>query len=210
MKKLAIVPVLIGLVLVLLSCAGGPKGQLAEKANPKEEAVVIDHKNKALGGNAPDWVFATIEQLDAKYKDAYVFRVEAEGKDKDGAMMFLEGMQVPQEVARQVSLRVQNKFVGAQVGDKDKVETYMENVTKSLAQATVTGLQLKDSYWVKLQEGKKDPYYRAMALYIVPKAEIDGAISRALDAENQKTKPKTEDEQKARDAVKDVFGSGMD
>jgi hypothetical protein len=210
MKKLAIVPVLIGLVFSLLSCASGPKGQLNEKENPKTEAVVIDHKNKALGGAAPDWVFATVEQLDAKYKDSYVFRVEAEGKDKDGAMMFLEGMQAPQEIARQVSLRVQNKFVGAQVGDKDKVETYMENVTKTLAQATITGLRMVDNYWVKLQEGKKDPYYRAMALYVVAKEEIDGAIARALDAESQKTKPASEEEKVAREKVTEVFGSGMD
>jgi hypothetical protein len=209
MRKLALVPILVGLVFMLLSCASGPKGQLNEKGNPKEEAVVIDHKNKALGGAAPDWIFATVDQLDAKYKDSYVFRVETEGKDKDGAMMALEGMQVPQEVARQVSTRVQNKFVGAQVGDKNKVETYMENVTKTLAQATITGLQLKDSYWVKLQEGKKDPYYRVMAIYIVPKTEIDGAIARALDAEQQKNKP-TEDQKVVQDKVKEVFGSGMD
>jgi len=50
MKKLVIVPVLIGLVFMLLSCAGGPKGELKEKENPKTEALVIDHKNKALGG----------------------------------------------------------------------------------------------------------------------------------------------------------------
>jgi len=210
MKKLVLVPVLIGLVFMLLSCASGPKGQLKEKENQKDEAVVIDHKNKALGGTAPDWLFATVADLDAKYKDSYVFRVEAEGKDKDGAMLFLDGMQAPTEVARQVSIRVQNKFVGAQVGDKDKVETYMENVTKSLAQATITGMRKIDTYWVKLQEGKKDPYYRAMALYVVPKAEIDSAIARALDAENQKTKPKTEEEKVARDRVKAVFGEGMD
>jgi hypothetical protein len=212
MKKLVIVPVLIGLVFMLLSCAGAPKGALKEKDNQKNEALVIDHKNKALGGAVPDWVFASVFDLEGqpKYKDSYVFKMETDGKDKDGALTFLRGMEVPTQVARQVSIRVQNKFVGAQVGDKDKVETYMENVTKSLAQAQVTGLREVDNYWVKLQEGKADPYYRAIALYVVPKAEIDSAIARALDAENQKTKPKTEEEKVARDRVKNVFGEGMD
>jgi hypothetical protein len=197
---------------VLLSCASGPKGELNERTDPKDEVVTIDHKNKALGGAVPDWVFASVFDLEEqpKYKDMYVFKMEADGKDKDGAMTFLRGMEVPTQVARQVSIRVQNKFVGAQVGDKDKVETYMENVTKSLAQAQVTGLREVDNYWVKLQEGQKEPYYRAMALYIVPKAEIDGAIARALDSENQKTKPKTEEEKVARERVKAVFGEGMD
>ena len=38
-----------------------------------------------------------------------------------------------------VSTRVMNKFAGAQVGDKDMVETYMEEVAKVLALAEYSG-----------------------------------------------------------------------
>jgi len=210
MRKLAIVvPILLIAVFAIVSCATGPKGELTEKEGGTEP-LVVDHKNKALGGAVPDWVFASVFDLEAKYQDSYVFKVEAEGKDKDGTMTFLSGMQAPTEVARQVSIRVKNKFVGAEVGDKDKVEVYMENVTKTLSEATITGLRQVDNYWIKLQEGRQQPYYRALALYTVPKAEIDSSIARALDAEANRTTAATEEEQTARDRVKEVFGEGMD
>jgi len=206
MKKLAMVPILLVAVFALLSCAT-PQGELTEKEGG-QEPLVVDHKNKALGGSVPDWVFSSVFDLESKYEDSYVFKVEAEGKDKDGTMTFLSGMQAPTDVARQVSIRVKNKFVGAEVGDKDQLEIYMENVTKTLSEASITGLRQVDNYWIKLQEGRQQPFYRAMALYIVPKAEIDGAIARALDAEA--SAPATEEEETARERVKDVFGEGMD
>ena len=209
MRKLAVVPILLIAVFAIVSCATGPKGELTEKEGGPQQ-VVIDHKNKALGGAVPDWVFASVFDLEAKYQDSYVFKVEAEGKDKDGTMTYLAGMQAPTEVARQVSIRVKNKFVGAEVGDKDKVELYMENVTKTLSEASITGLRQVDNYWIKLQEGRQQPFYRAMALYIVPKAEIDGAIARALEAEANRTPVASQDEQTARDQVRAAFGEGMD
>lgn len=209
MKKLWMVPILLAGVFALLSCASGPQGELTEREGGPQ-TVTVDHKNKALGGEVPEWVFASVFDLEAKYADSYVFKLEAEGKDKDGTMTFLSGMQAPTEVARLVSTRVKNKFVGAQVGDKDKIEVYMENVTKTLSEASITGLRQVDNYWLKLQEGKKEPFYRAIALYIVPKAEIDGAIARALDAEAARVAPASEEERTARERVKDVFGEGMD
>jgi len=212
MRKFIALGLLLAIGFVLASCGGKPKasGGFVE-GEDAEEVVVIDHKNKALGGEAPEWVFMSIADLEAmdKYEDSYVFKVEADGKDKDGALAMLRGMEVPTMVARQISLRVQNKFVGAQVGDKDTLETYMENVTKSLAVATITGLREQDNYWVKLQEGS-DKYYRALLFVTVPREEIQAAIDRALDEEAARTKPKTEEEQKARDRVKEVFGSGLD
>lgn len=209
MKQLSIVPILLIAAFALISCATGPQGELTEK-DGGPQAVTIDHKNKALGGEVPDWVFASVFDLEAKYSDSYVFKLEAEGKDKDGTMTFLSGMQAPTEVARLVSTRVKNKFVGAQVGDKDKVETYMENVTKTLSEATITGLRQVDNYWLQQQVAKQQPFYRVIALYLVPKMEIDGAIARALDAEAARVAPATEEEKTARDRVKDVFGEGMD
>lgn len=212
MRKLITLGLLLALGFVLASCGGGPEaGGSLEVSEDAEEVVVIDHKNKALGGTAPAWVFASIADLeaDAKYEGLYVFKVEADGKDKDGALTMLRGMEVPTMVARQVSTRVQNKFVGAQVGDKDTLETYMENVTKSLAVATITGMREQDNYWIKLQEGS-DKYFRALLFVTVPREEIDSAIDRALEEENARTKPKSEDEEKARERVKDVFGSGME
>ncbi len=206
MKKLAIVPIVVVAVLAIVSCATGPRGELQEREGGAEP-LVVDHKNKALGGAVPDWVFENVIDLEAKYADSYVFKFEQEGKDKDGTMTFLAGMQAPTEVARQVSLRVTNKFVGAEVGDKNQVEVYMENVTKTLAEATITGLRQVDNYWIKLQVGRQQPYFRAMALYMVPKAEIDSAIARALEAESARVAPASDNERTARDRVQAIFSA---
>jgi hypothetical protein len=204
MRKLSIVPILLMVALAIVSCATGPKGELQEREGGAEP-LVVDHKNKALGGAVPDWVFENVIDIEKRYPDSYVFKFEQEGKDKDGTMTFLAGMQAPTEVARQVSLRVTNKFVGAEVGDKDKVEVYMENVTKTLAEATITGLRQVDNYWIKLQVGRQQPYYRALALYMVPKAEIDSAIARALEAEAARVAPASDNERTARERVQAVF-----
>ena len=218
MKKLVyMLPVLLVLAMALVSCGSAPPAEepAAEEEAAMESAavvepVLIDHKNKALGGSAPDWVFQNVLDLeaDSKFDGTYVFKPESMGKDLDGTIAMLSGMEVPTQVARQVSLRVQNKFVGAQVGDKDMLESYMENVTKSLAEAQITGLRQIDTYWLKFDEGG-DLYFRVLQLYTVPKVEIQAAIDRALEGAGAQ-KPKTEEENKARARVQELFGDGMD
>lgn len=208
MRKLAIVPVLLIAVFAVISCVT-PQVELTEReGGPK--TVTIDHKNKAFGTPVPEWVAASVYDLEAKYPDQYVFKLEAEGKDKDGTMTYLAGMQAPTEVARQVATRVKNKFVGAEVGDKDKLETYMENVTKTLSEVTITGLRQVDNYWLLQQRGREPAYYRVVALYIVPKTEVDAAIARSLEAEANRTAAASSEEQTARDRVKEIFAKGMD
>jgi hypothetical protein len=118
------------------------------------------------------------------------------------------------EVARMVQTRVMNKFAGAQVGDKDMVETYMEEVAKILAVAEYAGARKKDDFWIYRQyyddNGKPDEKsYTYYMLYTVPKEQIDAAIDRALDAQSQQQKPKTEEEQAARERVKELFSEGL-
>jgi hypothetical protein len=43
----------------------------------------------------------------------------------------------------------------------------------------------------------------------VPREQIDAAIQRALDEQAGRSKPKTEEEQTARDRVKELFGEGL-
>jgi len=113
-----------------------------------------------------------------------------------------------------VSIRVMNKFAGAQVGDKDMVETYMEEVAKVLAVAEYAGARKKDDFWIHRQfyddngsPTKKE--YTYYMLYTVPQEQIDAAIQRSLDAQNNKNKPKTEEEQTARDRVKELFSENL-
>ena len=211
MKKLSVLLPLVLLLALLVGCAGAPEQETEVEGEVEvEEVKVIDHKNKALGGDVPGWVFASPMDLEEedKFADSYVFKVEEDGGSLDGLKAWASGFSVPTEIARFVSTRVKNKFAGAQVGDKDMIETYMENVTKSLAEAQFSGARRRDDYWVKKQEGE-DKFYTYIMLVTVPKAMIDDAIDRALQDEGAKAQPKTEEEKTARARTREIFSEGL-
>jgi hypothetical protein len=220
MKKLWIVVAVIAMVAFVFACAGGPeakqpKGEI--KVEPKVyPPKTIEHKGTAFGSDVPNWVFEEQADIEAvkDYKGLYVFKFEQTGKDLEGVKAWTRSFTAATEVARMVSTRVMNKFVGAQIGDKDMVETYMEEVAKILAVAEYAGARQKADFWVYQQyysdDGKPtDKIYRYLLLYTVPREQIDAAIQRALDAQSGKAKPKTEEENTARDRVKELFSDGM-
>jgi hypothetical protein len=224
MKKLhclALVLVALAVLgLALAGCAGkkeapAPAGDL--KVEPQVyPPKIIEHKTSSFGGNPPEWVFTVQEDLEQsdKFKDQYVFVFDEKGGDLDGLKAWTRSFVAASEVARMVSTRVNNKFAGAQVGDKNMVETYMEEVVQVLAQAQYSGARKVDDFWVLQQtytdQGKPDKKeYRYLLLYAVPRQQIDDAIQRALDETAQKSKPKTEEENKARERVQELFSTGM-
>jgi len=216
--KVAVVLVAIGL---LFACGTKPtpKQEQALKVEPRVyPPKVIEHKLTALGGDVPEWVFqyANGEDLEKKkdYKDLYVFVFEQTGKDLEGVKAWTRSFSAATEVARMVSTRVMNKFAGAQVGDKDMVETYMEEVVKILAVAEYAGARKKDDFWIHRQfyddnGGPSKKEYTYYMLYTVPQEQIDAAIQRSLDAQNNKAKAKTEEEQTARDRVRELFSENL-
>jgi hypothetical protein len=220
MKKLWVIVAVIAMVAFVFACAGGPKAKQPKgeiKVEPKVyPPKTIEHKGTAFGTDVPNWVFeeqADLEQ-EKEYKGLYVFKFEQTGKDLEGVKAWTRSFTAATEVARMVSTRVMNKFAGAQIGDKDMVETYMEEVAKVLAVAEYAGARQKADFWVYQQyysdDGKPtDKIYRYMLLYTVPREQIDAAIQRALDAQSGKSKPKTEEEQTARERVKELFSDGM-
>ncbi len=216
--KVAVVVVVVGL---LFACGTKPtpKQEQALKVEPQVyPPKVIEHKLTALGGDVPEWVFqyANGEDLEKKrdYKDLYVFVFEQTGKDLEGVKAWTRSFSAATEVARMVSTRVMNKFAGAQVGDKDMVETYMEEVVKILAVAEYAGARKKDDFWIHRQfyddkGGPTKKEYTYYMLYTVPQEQIDAAIQRSLDAQNNKAKAKTEEEQTARDRVRELFSENL-
>jgi hypothetical protein len=200
--KVAIVMVAIGLLFVGCKTKPTPEQEQALKVEPQVyPPKVIEHKLTALGGDVPEWVFqyANGEDFEGmrEYRDDYVFIFEQTGKDLEGVKAWTRSFSAATEVARMVSTRVMNKFAGAQVGDKDMVETYMEEVAKILAVA-------------EYANGKPtEKIYTYFLFYTVPREQIDAAIQRSLDAQSNKDKPKTEEEQVARDRVKELFSDGL-
>ena len=195
---------------ILVSCAGGPKvekPQMVQEAKPE----VIDDQYHGTR-ETPDWVFLDEDELGAKVKDYYVFKFQQSGKDLDGLKLWTRGFVAASEIARVVSTKVKDKFVGAAAGDKDKLETYMEEVVKSISKAQFSGARKKASYWWEIRkveaDGSVEDVYEYYLLYYVPKDQIDSAIKRALEEADKRVKPKSEDEFTARERVKKAMESG--
>lgn len=223
MKKLNLLVIMVVVLavfgLVLSGCAGkkeAPKPQGEVKVEPQVyPPKVIEHKLTAFGGNPPEWVFTSQEDQEKseKFKGQYVFIFDETGENLDGLKAWVRSFAATTEVARMVSTRVMNKFAGAQVGDKNQVETYMEEVAKILAVAEYAGARRVDDFWVLQQtytdKGQPDKkQYRYLLLYSVPREQIDAAIQRSLDGAGA-TKPKTEEESKARERVQQLFSEGL-
>ena len=218
MRKLGIF-LLLGLVILFIGCATAPAPE--EDSGEEAEVViqpqvyppqVIEHKNTAFGGTVPEWVFVEPAELEQQetYQEDYVFKFDTTGKDLDGIKAWASSFEAPKEVSRMVSTRVKNKFAGAQVGDKDMIETYMEEVVKVLSEAEFAGARKAGDFWVYQQyfndDGTPDKkQYRYLYLYVVPKSMVDDAIERSLEEMGAKSKPKTEEEKTARDRVKQLF-----
>jgi hypothetical protein len=142
----------------------------------------------------------------------YLFKFMETGNSVDGLTIWARGFSASSEIARLVSTRVQDKFVGAAAGDKDKLETYLEEVVKSVSEAQYSGAAKVASYWWQIQRadasGNLVQPFEYYLLYGVPKDQIDQAIKRALAAADEK--PASPDEQTARDRVKAAMEGGLD
>jgi hypothetical protein len=197
--------------VLMASCASQPN--VANSVVTKQGTVQVIDDIYHLSRETPDWIFlepAEIEKA-SEYRDLYVFKGVSTGKDINGLQLWVKSFIVSADLARFVSVRVQDKFVGAAAGDIDKLETYMEDVVKSVSEAQYSGARIVKQYWWQIRkaraDGGIDDIYEYYVLYTVDKKQIDAAIKRALEENNAKAKAKTEDEQTARDRVKKIMES---
>lgn len=217
-KSLSLFLVIVMVFLLIAGCASKP----ASKPAPAKPAVaqpivkrpdLLDHKNYKWGKEPPEWVTMNVDELEKldKYKDVYVFKFESpRAKDLQGAELWTKNFTAASEIAQQVKNRVQVKFAGAAAGDMNKLETYMEQVVKSFSDSTFAGYKQVDSYWVQMRYYKPDgsvdeDAYTYLALYTIPKATLDELVRKALDEAAEANKPKSPDEETARQRVKEAF-----
>lgn len=212
-NKFVIAVAMIALSAFVVSCASAPEPKASPSPTPVAKATptkqVIDHKNLMLGGDIPDWILSEIGDIEAqpKYKDAYVFRGEAVGGSEQGAKMLATQMDADTQIARMISLRVQNLFAGAQVGDDKNLENYMENVVKSLADAKITGWRNMANYWVQYEYTKdKRQEFRYFVLFTIPKETVKQLMDEAL---NKEPAPDTEEKKVAKDRVKNLMEGNL-
>jgi hypothetical protein len=169
--------------------------------------VTVEHRNTALGGSVPRWAtMSTTELEEFEYPNDYVFRMEQNGRNLEGTRVLLNNMNVPVEVARIVETRVQQTFAGAQVGDQDFLETYFENVVKVVADTQFSGLRRRDDFWIRQQNRNTgEERFIYYALFTIPRQNLDSQIEAAITG----VPAQSEEEQTARQRVRDIFANGL-
>lgn len=212
-KSFLLVAMAMTLVVGFFGCAsdGGNEDGMAMSKVKRPE--VLDHKNLKWGKDVPDWVMMSNTELEAlpENEDFYVFVYESpKAQNVQGAEMYTKNMQAAAEIASMISLRVKSKFTGANAGDLENVETYMEQVTKTLAQAEISGLKKVDDYWVQMryfdEKGKpSEEAYTYKIMYRIPRDTMDGLVQQAIDG----TEPESEDGARTKNLVKDAISGGF-
>jgi hypothetical protein len=200
----------LGLVLLVAGCAGTPDTPAAEFEQASFK--IIEHKNSTLGGDVPDWTSMDVGELeeDERFEGRYVFRFEETGKDLAGVKTIADNMRAPSEVARLVSTRVEQVFAGAQVGDQDFVETYFENVVKTVSETEINGLRKYGDFWVLKQyvnddgsAGEKE--YAYYTLYTVEEDIVEELIERAIEGVDADTEEELSAKERVRQVLEDEF-----
>lgn len=223
-KRIFILLAIIAVFAITLGCVSKPEPAAAtpkpaEQVTPKPTPPpppppqIIEHKTSDFGGEIPDWLTKTALEMEEEeqFVDHYVFIEDHPGgQDLMGLKTWAKNFSAKEAVAAMVSNRVKSKFVGALAGDIDMVETYMEQVVKSVSEAEFSGLRVNEEFWVKKryfdQDGNVEKEeYRYLFLITVPRKAINDAIKRAFD----ESAPETEEERSAIDRVKESWGDDL-
>jgi hypothetical protein len=222
---------ILGMLIVLLSlaavigCASSPKPEPQKPGvNPPATTVkayppqILEHKGTAFGRDYPKWMDAALDGPKAveklpDYANKYIVVVQEDGADLTGVQLAASKINAQTTIAALISTRVKDTFAGAQVGDKDKIETYMERAIKSVSEATFTGFAMESEWWAKLQtftaDGKPDKQvYRDIQIWGIDKDILKKQIDKQLQGAAA-TEPKTEAKQKAMDLVQQSFFDGF-
>lgn len=192
------------------------KNGLGEVSDSVRKPELIDHKNLKWGKDAPLWVSQEAYELEkeSEYKDYYLFKFESpRSKSLEGAELWTRDFSVPSEMARTVKMRVESKAAAAAAGDKDLVTGYIEDIVKTITDTKLSGFKKLSDYWIQMRyfdaQGKPaGDDYTYLVLYRISKDTLDKLIDNAITGADEE-KPKTEDEKRVRDLVKDALHEGI-
>lgn len=189
------------------ACATGNGGGDDPLEVDELEFRVIRHANSTLGGDIPDWVTRDTGalEMDPDFEGMYVFKFMESGESLEGVRTVANNMSAPSEISRLINTRVEQKFAGAQVGDQDFVETYFENVVRTLSQAQISGFRKYGDFWVQLEYNDGTREYEYYTLYVIEEERVDNLIESAISG----AEPDTEEEQTAQERVREIFADGI-
>ena len=223
MKKILAILIAVVSIAAVVGCASEPKPAKGG-VNPPAPTVkayppqILEHKGTAFGRDYPKWMDAALDGPKAveklgDYANKFIVVVQEDGGDLTGVQLAASRLNAQTTIAQLVSTRVKDTFAGAQVGDKDKIETYMERCVKSASEAKFSGFGMESEWWAKLQtftaDGKADKQvYRVIQIWGIDKDTLKKQIEGILKGEAA-AEPKTEEKQRAMDLVQQSFFEGF-
>lgn len=201
---------------IIFSCASKPGKRTAFQDTP--EYKVIDFKDKAMGGEIPEWVTLSTDELEkTKYQKDYVFVISGpEGQSREGVLSIAKNLDAPQEIAQMVTVRIKTKAAGHGIDSKDVTGQAVVRAAETISKAKITGLRKRGEFWVKKRffnakgETEKE-VYEVKVLYTVPRDVIDELIKHELKKALGQVSPKMSEEDKT-SAIKaeEIFKNGLD
>ncbi len=219
-KKIALLFAVAMIAMVLVGCASTPEEPAATQLEGTVTSEVLEHKGSALGLNElPVWVETYIldginglEEM-SEFSNDYCFVAETTAQNINAAQAWVEGFNMPQTIARNVSTRVEGVFSGAESGGMDgDYGTYFENVVKTMTDTEFSGARKENDWWVltrRYDVDTKSKYvdeYRAYVLYTIPKDLLDQQVLSVIERiEQENVMSATETE--TSDRVKDLLST---
>lgn len=211
----------IAICVLFSSCASkGPAEPEPRELESVVKTETLEHKGTALGITVlPIWVetyvstgITGLEKL-ADYQEDYCFVGETTATNLNAGQAWVNGFNIPQDIARNVSSRVDALFTGAASGSPEgKYGTYFENVVKSAADTTYTGARKVNDWWVKIRtydadvKKKYTDEYRVFVLYTIPKDILDRQVLNMLNKVENDTEG-TEEQKTAFNLVKEIMAN---
>lgn len=206
--------------LVFASCASNKDPEPKDlKGAVKTE--VLEHKGSALGVNQlPAWVetyiaegIVGVEKL-SSYEGSYCFIGEEAGTNLDAIQVWVNNFDVPAEIARNVTTRVDALFTGASSGSPDgEYGTYFENIVKTTSNASFSGARKVNDWWVltrRYDPDVKKQYvdeYRSYVLYTIEKSVLDKQVLDMIDKVAAETEGTTDAQKTAINNVRTIMAN---
>jgi hypothetical protein len=217
---------LIGILAILVSCAGSSKknasagtiagtGGATPQAANDIERVRVDYQGAVTGSEIPAWVQAAIDfdtqalQKLPGFEGKIAIVDYGVGQNLELLRSLVNNFNVQASVARRISNYVEANFGGEQLGDKNTAEnrSFVEEVVATFSRVEINGLAKEKEYWVKLRtidRGKKteSEQYYYYVLYSISEQTLNEQIARAMSNIPAKTRDQEEIRANVEDAMR--------
>jgi hypothetical protein len=200
------------ILFIITGCAGTPKIKPQDIAIGDQSILIVEHKESAAGKEMPEWVTSdpdAVEDLQVFSKD-YVFIFRNTGYNLTEMDTWMENFQADSQIAEIIVERTMEKYNSSSIENKNTLQPFIKETSQILEVAEYVGTRKKEIFWLLEQllneKGKPaDKIYRFYMLYLVPRDQVNSAISLALRIIDEKYKPETEAEWTIRNRIMELY-----